>query len=81
MKKFAKMAVAAAIAGMAMIAQATIVIDDFSVDQGTDGLGDILLRLFAFEQIFCILKASRPPKTKAKRVSYMFKEISKQIYT
>ena len=44
MKKFAKMAVAAAIAGMAMIAQATIVIDDFSVDQGTDGLGDILLR-------------------------------------
>jgi hypothetical protein len=35
MKKFAKMAVAAAIAGMAMGAQAGIVIDDFTIGQGT----------------------------------------------
>lgn len=39
MKSFAKMAVAAAIAGMAMVAQAGIVIDDFSVSQGTTGGG------------------------------------------
>ena len=42
MRKFAKMAVAAAIAGMAMVAQAGIVIDDFSIDQGHDA-NDVLL--------------------------------------
>lgn len=44
MKKFVKMAVAAAFAGMAMVAQAGVVIDNFAVGQGTDGFGDILLR-------------------------------------
>jgi len=40
MRKFAKMAVAAMIAGMAMGAQATLMIDDFSVAQGGTVNGD-----------------------------------------
>lgn len=42
MKKFAKMAVAAAIAGLSLAAQAGIVIDDFSVGQGLSGTTQVL---------------------------------------
>jgi len=42
MRKFAKMAVAAAIAGMALVSQAGIVIDDFLVGQGVVGSVQVL---------------------------------------
>lgn len=44
MKKFAKMAIAAAVAGLSLVAQAGIVIDDFSVNQGVNGSNIVLLK-------------------------------------
>lgn len=43
MRKIAKLAIAAAIAGMAMVSQAGIVIDNFNVAQGLDGFGEPVL--------------------------------------